>query len=311
MIKQHPWQGVLWKLCACGCFAAVNGIVRYLSGGGPDPITQPLHSYMIVLLQNICALIFVVPWLLASHKPSFTTENLKLHALRVALAVCGVCLWYLALQYIQIATSIALGFMGPIITVIGATWLLHERLTKPRITAILISFIGACFILRPDKILLEPSSYDFAVLLPIAATMAFAGSKLITRKLAANGVSAQVLTIYLLIFMTPISLIPALLHWQMPTIEHLPYLLGLGLLVATAHIAFSKAYAIAEVTFLMPFGFSKFIFSIIVGYLWFNELPHEWGIYAGMITIFISTLVIGYLDSIKSNPNKDKENYKA
>ena len=57
-LEQSPkvalvWQGVFWKIFSCGCFAVVNALVRFLSGGSPLDLSEPLPIYSIMLFQNL------------------------------------------------------------------------------------------------------------------------------------------------------------------------------------------------------------------------------------------------------------------
>jgi len=70
------------------------------------------------------------------------------------------------------------------------------------------------------------------------------------------------------------------------------WLVALGLLSAVAHMAFSKAYALAEVGFLTPFGFSKFFLSAALGFFAFHEFPEEWSMWFGTLIIFASILLL-------------------
>jgi drug/metabolite transporter (DMT)-like permease len=132
------------------------------------------------------------------------------------------------------------------------------------------------------------------MLLPLVAAMCFASSKLASRYLASRGESPKSLTAYLLLFMVPISFIPAYFQWMVPSFEHIPWLVLMGLFTYGAHFAFSKAYALAEVTVLMPFGIAKFILSISIGYFAFSELPQTWQMWIGMgiIAIAVTTLSV-------------------
>ena len=74
----------------------------------------------------------------------------------------------------------------------------------------------------------------------------------------------------------------------------------LGFLTAIAHFSFSKAYQLAEVTFLMPIGFIKFFLSTLIGYLAFAEIPYTPSSWIGMIIIFFSILLLEDSISLRS-----------
>jgi len=297
MIKiafSKTWEGAWWKIFSCACFAVINGIVRYLSGG--TQTTDPILSLeVIIFFQNVFGTLFLLPWALKLPIHTFKIHHLSLHIIRVSTAVLGIYLWYLTLTKMPIAEGVALSFTGPIFTVVGAWILLKEHIGIQRFLAILLSLIGAFIISRPD-IPLSGGTHPigFAVIFPLASALVLAISKLLTRKLANLGESPTLLALYLLVFMAPVSLVPALFHWETPTLSQLPWLILMGALASAAHLSFSKAYQLAEVTFLTPFGFSKFLLSALVGFVSFSELPTAVSLWLGMSIIFASILLLAY-----------------
>lgn len=295
------WQAALWQMLSCACFAAINGIVRYLGGGGSLAPDLPLPGNVVPFFQNVFGALFLVPFLLKKPQGSFLPKNdLHIHFLRVLFGALGVCLWYFALQKMPIAMGLALTFTSPIFTVLGAKVLLHEAITGRRALAITLSILGAFIISRPDRAFTnQASSLGWAALLPLGAAVAYALCKLLTRRLAAKGESAESLATTLLMLMAPISLLMALPEWRTPQLTHFPWLIALGLLAAVAHLSFGKAYEKAEVALLMPFGFSKFLFSTLIGYLFFLEVPSP-TLLVGLLFIASSILLLSKKNLIET-----------
>ena len=190
-----------------------------------------------------------------------------------------------------ISEVIALGFLGPIITIFSSSFFLKEKINLTRMFAILFSIIGSTLILRPDKILLNYEYYNLIIILPLFSTLFFVVSKLLTRFLAYKKESPEKLVSYLLIFMVPVSFFIATFDWVIPNTYNFPLLFLLGIFSTIAHYTFSKAYALSEVSFLMPFGFTKFLSSVLIGYYIFSEVPRSIDIWIGIIFIFISIII--------------------
>lgn len=288
------WQGAFWKVVSCAAFAGINGMVRFLSKGSLDGTVEALPVNVLMFFQNVFGALFLLPWILKAGVFSLKTKAFGLHLWRVVLAVSGIYLWYLSLKAMPIAQGLSLNFTGPIFTVIAAWFLLQERLTFNRFLAIFLSLVGAFIISRPDLAFhSDTKPLGWAVLLPIGSALVIAFSKIFTRKLANSGESSTTLATYLLVLMIPVSLLPALYEWTMPNANHWPWLIGLGFLATTAHLSFAKAYKLAEVTFLTPFGFSKFLISTLVGFLAFSEIPSP-ALWLGTAVIFASILILGF-----------------
>lgn len=307
------WEAAFWKVMSCAAFAGINAVVRYLEGGSALAPETVLSANVILFFQNLFAILFMVPvtlpFLFKKKRLALMTHHPKLHFLRVLLAVLGVWLWYLTLENMPIAEGVALSFTGPVFTVIGARLLLRESIGGQRLLAILLSLLGAFIIMRPDIALLRSEAHlGWVALFPLASAIVLALNKLLTRQLAGFGESPERLTLYLLLGMVPVSGLTAWYEWVSPSLSHWPWLLLLGLLAGLAHLSFGKAYKLAEVSFLMPFGFSKFLFSACLGYYCFSEFP-KWSLWMGMSIIAFSILLLGYKISLYSTAKRFKSNW--
>jgi len=282
-------------------------------GGGAIAPEAPLPVNVMLFFQNVFGFILILPFFYQFNKSSkinlqWKTAYPKMHFFRVVTAVLGIVFFYLSLQKMSIAESVALSFTGPVFTIIGARLLLGEVMDGQRFLAVLFSILGAFIITRPDIMLLKPgTALGFSALLPLLSALALAISKLLTRQLAKAGETPEQLTLFLLFGMIPVSFIPACYEWVTPLYSHWPWLITLGFLAVLAHISFGKAYALAEVTFLMPFGFSKFLFSMLLGYYCFLEIP-SFSLWLGMGVIGLSLLCLAYKIPLYSIAKRFKSN---
>jgi drug/metabolite transporter (DMT)-like permease len=285
--------GASFKIASCACFAAINGIVRYLTGGAGDDMAS-LPVYVIIFFQNLVGTLFMLPFIINNGRQALYTNRPFLHFVRVLSAVGGIGLWYWGVYYLPLATAVALSFTGPIFTVIGAHLFLKEAITTRRLLAIGVCFVGAFVVSRPDRILMgsELDTLGWPAFLPLGAAIAFAISKLLSRVLASQGESADSMTFYLLVLMAPLSLVPAGYDWVTPSLHHWPWLVAMGVLAAGAHYTLTKALSVAEVSFVMPFGYSKIILSAAIGYIAFGEVPKSLTIWIGSLIIFLSVAIL-------------------
>lgn len=293
---QKLWFGIFWKVFSCGCFAAINVLVRYLSGGSPLQLSQPLPIYTIMFWQNLIGMIVIYFWVrntFATHYQSLTPQKFWLNFGRILFAAVGIGLWYISLRYIPVTEVVALSFVAPIITTICAVLLLKETLTFQRKLAISLSLIGGFLIARPDHILLNSAGYTWLMALPLLAAFVFSLDKILTRRLLILAESPRLLAFYLLAFTAPLCLIPCLYYgWVTPQLEHLPWLLLLGILGALAHYTFNKAYELADITLLLPFGAAKIMLCASISYMAFYEIPKTFDMWLGIMVLTASTVIL-------------------
>ncbi len=293
-------HSICWKVLSCFCFAITNIIVRYLTGGSKLDIEHSLSIHVIIMFQYLFGLIFFLPWLFRSNilSEKFNFKITIFHIARTISAISGVSLWYISLKHLPITQVTALGFLSPIITIIAAVIILKEHINHNRAIAIIISIIGSYLILQPYKDFGELNKYGIYCIFPISAAAMFALDKIAVKKLLNMGASAESLTTILMISLGLTSAIISGMSGSIHNIlSNIKTLLLLGAVTTLATYSFNKAYKSADVTFLMPIGMIKIIFSIILSYTIFREIPENIEIWIGIIMIFCSTIIL----SIKKN----------
>lgn len=271
--KESPhFRGAFWKISSFLCFAAINGIVRYLSQTAEAIGQTPLPSYEVAFFQNLFGLVFLLPWVIQSGPKSLRTQLPALQFCRIVLSAVGVVLWYTALAYMPLAQAVTLMLLGPLITAVGARLFLHEQIGKERAIAILIGVFGGVIVSHNNIV---TGTLGFISLLPVLAATCFSGATLMIRRLTKVD-SPQLITTYLLVFMAPALFIPTLIYGYVPESWQWPWLLMMGGFAASAHFCLNKAYATAEISYLIPYGFTKWFASALIGVIAFAEIPSSW-----------------------------------
>ncbi len=277
--QQRPWYGASWKVAGFACYAGLNAIARYLTGGANTQLESHLPVPVIIFCQDLIALCILLPWIVHRAKIRLIPHHFGLHLFRVVMSAAAIIAWYFTIQFMPLAQAVALSVIGPMLGVMGARWFLQEKFGWVRAGIILASLTGACLLVHPGSALISNQSNQIGLLSLLCATSFFAIAKLATRKLATLGESAQSLTSYLFIFIVPVSFIPAILNWVTPLAMHWPWLLLAGALTALAIYCVSNALVHAEVSFLAPFDICQFMMNALIGYIAFMELPAPWAIW--------------------------------
>ncbi|MEB3701950.1 DMT family transporter [Candidatus Bealeia paramacronuclearis] len=287
------FRGAFWKVLSFVSFSGINGIVRYLS---QSSVGEPLPPYEVAFFQNLFGLIFLVPWILKNGPKSLKTQRPGIHASRIALSALGIILWYSALAFMPLSQAVGLMFLGPLLTALGAGFFLRERIGIERGIAIAIGFLGGALISHGLSLSLGLDTFykDINILLPISAAACFSGATLMVRTLGQHD-SSQLIVTYLLLFIAPLLLIPTLWGGFWPESWQWPWLLFMGGLAALAHLSLSNAYKAAEVSYLIPYGFTKWFASSLIGYLVFSEIPGFWTV-AGAFIIMGAIVFLSHIE---------------
>ncbi|MBC8159375.1 MAG: EamA family transporter, partial [Alphaproteobacteria bacterium] len=85
------------------------------------------------------------------------------------------------------------------------------------------------------------------------------------------------------------SAVLAAFQWKMPPPDLWPWLVGMGFLATLVQMTMTKAFSVADVTAVMPFDFTKLIFTAIMGFAVYAEIPEIW-VWIGGVIIFSATV---------------------
>ena len=96
--------------------------------------------------------------------------------------------------------------------------------------------------------------------------------------------------------MVPLALVPMLLVWVTPAWRDVPWILGLALFNTLGGLFHARAVSATDARVVQPFSFLRLIWSVVVGYLMFAELPGIW-IWVGASIIFSSSYYILYTEA--------------
>ncbi len=255
-------RGALMMVAASFLFAAMNAVIRLAS--------EELNTLQIVFFRNLFGLAFMLPWVVRSRAGSLRTDRFRLYLVRSLLGVAAMGMWFWALTVLPLAEAVSLSFTTPLFVTVGAALVLREEVKARRWSATVVGFIGALIILRPG---IEPLSLPTMVVVVSAMTMA--ASVLLIKTLSRTETPAAIV-FYMGLFMTPLSLPPALAVWQWPSAEVWLLMALLGGFGTAGHLLFTGALRVTDASAVMPFDFIRLPFSALFGYWLFAQTADLW-----------------------------------
>lgn len=271
----------LMLLAALG-FSLMNVLIRWSSA--------ELHAFQIAFFRNLFGLVFMLPWLISNGYRSFKTQRFKLFVVRALLGICAMYCFFWGLTVLPLAKAVALSFTIPLFVTIGAAVVLKEQVNGRRWMAVIIGFVGTLIILRP--------SIDgdlFASLVVVASSVFMAASVLIIKSLSRTE-DANVIVMYMVLLMTPLSLPVAVYVWQWPTWEIWVGVVAMGFLGSFAHLMFTSALKQSDVSIVMPFDFARLPFIIFLAWIFFDQTVDQWTI-IGAVIVFASGAYIAHREA--------------
>ena len=271
--------GIFWMVITTILFVAVTASVRFLDGEVPAP--------QAAFMRYLIGTLLLIPALISLIKVKPNRSLMKKFLLRGVVHSIGVTLWFYAMSVMPVAEVTAIGFLTYIFVSIGACLFLNEKLHKHRLTAIVISFIGALIILRPG--FKEIGNGQIGMLI---ATIVFTLSYLIAKIVSKERSSAEIVA--MLSLFTTIFLIPtAIYSWEPLSIMALIVLTFTAVIATLGHITMTKAIKSAPMVVTQPILFLQLVWASMVGLFIFDENFDPFVILGGTV-IMICVCYVSY-----------------
>ena len=263
-------------------FSLMNVGIRWAS--------DELHAFQIAFFRNLFGLVFMLPWLMRSGVSALHTQRSRLFWLRAIFGLISMLAFFWSLTVLPLSQAVALSFTVPIFVTIGAALFLREQVHWRRWLAILAGFIGTLIILRPGTdVNWIPS------LIVIGSSVTMAASVLIIKELSKTEASNTIVT-YMVLMLVPLSLPPALAVWQWPSAETWLIVFLIGCFGTIAHLLFTNALKISDVSVVMPFDFGRLLFIVFFAWLIFDQKVDYYTL-VGAIIVFVSGIYIAHRES--------------
>jgi drug/metabolite transporter (DMT)-like permease len=270
--------GIIWILA--------NNLILCLQSATIKGLSHSLHNFQILFLYKLTVFIVAAITVMIKGVSLLRTRKLHLYFVRSLLSISAAQLFVYALKSVKLANAMAIGFTEPLFATILAILFLHEDTNKYMITALVVGFIGAMIVIRPN-------GEDFAsgTLFVLAAALIWSLDNIVIKLLGKTEGSTQYL-FYISFFSTIFAAPFAYYKWQPVEISQIQWLVALAVFYLLHILAVFKAFQYAKITQLAPCDFSRLVFSAIVGYLVFGEKVDMWSIYGSLLIISSSVYLV-------------------
>jgi drug/metabolite transporter (DMT)-like permease len=283
-----PIRGAAWMLLAAVMFTCMNGTIRVL--------TEELPAAQVVFFRNLFGLMFMLPWLLRNGLSMLQSKNQWLHVGRAAIAYLSMLCWFSAVSLMPLAEATAVTFTGPIFSTIAAVLILGEVVRVRRWSAMAVGLAGTIVVLRPG--------FD-AIGLPellVLGNAVIGGVGTVMVKHLTRTESASAIVTFLTAYTTPLALIPALFVWVTPSWTAAAWVLVMSFVAVIAHYALTRAFAVADTSFVMAFDYARLPLVALMAWLAFGEAPDLWT-WIGGAMIIGSVIYIAHREAVLAREN--------
>ena len=244
-----------------------------------------LPSIEILFFRSLIGFFFVLPMFLADPGQPLRTKRFGMHLLRGATGAVGNACFFWTITHMLLADSMALQFSRPLFMIPLALVFLGEIAGWRRSIVAVVGFAGIVLYARPFTAGFDPGAF-------IGATGAlFGGLVVICIKRLQTTEPTRVIMFYYAFWNAAFALIPTVWFWVTPNLPELGLLAVVGILGMSGQTMITHGLSQGDATVLVPLDYSRIVYSAVLGYLLFGELPGAWSI-AGMALIVSASLYL-------------------
>jgi drug/metabolite transporter (DMT)-like permease len=252
----------------------------------------------ILFFRSLIGFLFVLPLFLRNPMEPLRTKRQGAHLMRGLIGTIGNICFFWTITHMLLADAMALQFSRPLFMIPLALAFLGEMAGWRRIAITMVGFVGIVVYARPFTAGFEPGVFVGAVGALFGALVVICIKRLATTE------STRVIMFYYAFWTAAFSLLPTLWLWVTPTWSELALLAVVGLLGISGQGMITHGWTLGEATALVPLDYGRIVYSALLGYLVFGELPGPWS-FAGMALIVASSLYLVLSEARRLRPRSD------
>ncbi|MGG7566241.1 DMT family transporter [Rhodovulum sp. DZ06] len=277
--ESRPLRAAAWMTGALICFSSMAVAGREASG--------ELDTFEIMTWRSIIGL-FIVCTLLGvrGELRGLRVQRVKLHVVRNLFHFTGQNLWFFAVTMIPLAQLFAFEFTNPLWVAILAPLVLGEKMTRTRVLAAALGFIGILIVARPGE-----ASFGVGEAAAAVCAIAFAFTTMTTKMLSGTESTGSIMFMMTLT-QAVFGLVCAGIDLDIafPSMAYAPYVIVIALAGLTAHFCIANALSCAPATVVAPMEFLRLPLIAAIGAMLYDE-PLLWTVFAGGAVVMAANLI--------------------
>lgn len=267
-------KAVFCMLISALGFTFMSVTVKYVTG---------IPLFEKVFFRNLISLGVAFFMLKKSSAPMFGRRENQLALLaRSIFGLAGVVLNFYAIANLTLADSSMLGKLSPIFVTIMACIFLKEKIDNKQILSIIITFLGALLVIKPE--------FSLEMLPSLSGIMsaASAGIAYTLLRYLKDKESPDTIIFYFSLISVVFTAPFALAEYVQPKFTQLGLLLATGVFASVGQFGITYAYKYAKATEVSIYNYSAIVFGIILGFIFFGEIPDTLSLLGGAIIIAVA-----------------------
>ena len=249
-------------------------------------ISGDLPTMQKAFFRNAVALVIALSVLFKDHQTIIPEKKaIPDIALRCLFGTSGLIANFYAIGRLGLADANMLNKLSPFFAIIGSIFILKEKPSKLDITATVIAFIGALFIIRPGaNLLLIPA------LIGLYGGFGAGTAYVFVRRLGKKGVHTPIIVFWFSFVSSAVTLPFLIFNYAPMSGRQLLCLILAGVSAALGQFGITTAYRFAPAKDISVFDYTQVIFAAVWGMLFLAETPAPLSIVGYVIIIGVAVI---------------------
>lgn len=265
-----------------GAFYMIWAVIFFGLAHAFVKLVPHIPFYQLAFLRQTIALVLcVIP--LKKMNISIWGNNKKLLIARGLAGSLALTAYFYSLQHMPLASAVTIQYLSPILTLILAHFLLHEKTTSRQFVLFVVGFLGVMMVKGFDT---RISNFDLMISLFSVVMSALAYTSV--RALRGND-HQLVIVFYFSAVSLPLMGPMTFREWVEPTFQDWVYIFSIGVLTWLAQVAMTVSYKISPASEVAIFNNLGIFMALALGYFIFGETFSLQSL-TGMAIIFASVI---------------------
>ncbi len=274
---QAKHKSLLWILGWCITFTCGVTTSKFLS--------ESTGNFTLFCVRYFCGMLLFMPIFLPKlPNLARVRSSLGLHITRALCIGASTLLTYQAYRNLPLAIATSVGFTGPLLASSFGMLFLKEKISQPKVLALIIGYLGVLFIVQPH----DANLGLYYVFIGLSACILAGSANTLARKLSYKD-SALAIMFTSTFLLGCVALIGFFVMNEPINKPDLIFLCLVGFFGSLSQFAYIKAVSFSEVSFVAPFEYTRLLLAVPVGYLLFGEEINLGQVF-GMLLIIIGSL---------------------
>ena len=271
-------KAILYILCSAFCFALMNTFVK-LSGDIP--------SIQKSFFRNFVALLFAA-FIIIRDKKDFKIQkrNLPFLLIRSFMGTLGILCNFYAVDHLLLSDASMLNKLSPFFAILFSYLFLKEKLKLYQVFGILTAFVGALLIVKPGF-----SISAFPAFIGVFGGLSAGAAYTAVRYLGQRGEQGAMIVLFFSGFSCIVTLPVLIFDYTPMSIYQVLMLLLAGLSAAGGQFSITAAYSNAPAREISVYDYTQVIFSTILGFILFSQVPDFISIIGYIIICGVSVIM--------------------